>query len=171
MRFSNSHFFVIFVLGVILLYSYYYFLAEDPNNISALWGTIKGNLLSFYYVSMLLSALGFIALVVYLFNTNNLTNGQIKQLFLSMMAIVVISMLWLPISLLYLKDKNMSYRIMDLIVLFLVAASSFYCAYVLYKIKDKEHQVLKNVALGGMSYFFFHTFFLDFITWSSNVLI
>jgi len=171
MRFNNSHFFVIIVLGVILLYSYYFFLSENKNSVTQLWGTIKGNLLNFYYISMILSAFGFIALLVYLLNTNNLTSIQIKQLFLSMMAIVVISMLWLPLSLLYLKDKSMIYRILDLIVLFLVAASSYYCAYIIYSIKDKEHQTLKNIALGGMGYFFFHTFFLDFITWSANVII
>ena len=119
---------------------------------------------------MILSAIGFLILVFYLLSSNSLTELQIKQLFSALLSIVIISMLWLPLSLLFLRDRQTIYKILILLTLFLVAVSSFFASYIVYNIKDKEHEFLKNSAFIGMFYLFLHTFFLDFIIWSSNVL-
>jgi hypothetical protein len=166
MKFGNNNILIISILGVILLYSYYYFLKYDPKLL--LWGKIKGNLLNIYYISMILSLIGFILLFYYLIINNNFTQNDINKLLFSLICIIVLSMFWMPLSLYYLKNKSTLIKYLDLLVLFLVALSTFYLLTVLYNANDNKNIISKRLAFSGMIYFFIHTFFFDFITWSYN---
>jgi len=167
MEFNKIYIFILAILGIILLYSYYYFFKND-NNSKKLWGKINGNLLKIYYVSMLLSTLGFLLLFYYIVTSNIFTQNNINLIFGLLVAIIVISMFWMPLSLNYLKNKNESIKYLIILVLFLVALSTLYLLYILQNINDKSNKFSKNLALIGMSYFFIHALFFDTITWSYN---
>ena len=167
MQFNRSYIFILAILGIILLYSYYYFFKND-NNSKKLWGRINGSLLNVYYVSMLLSTLGFLLLFYYIVTSNNFTQNNINLIFGLLIAIIVISMFWMPLSLYYFKNKSITIKYLIILVLFLVALSTLYLLYVLKNINDKYNSLSKNLALIGMTYFFIHAFFFDTITWSYN---
>lgn len=168
MKFNNSYIIILTILGVILLYSYYYLAITNKNTVLKLWGRIKGNFLYLYYLSMLLSAIGFLLLYYYLLISNNLTKDQINKLFISLVLIVVISMFWMPLSLYYLKNPKIIYKYLILLILLLVALSILYLLFVLSAIKDDKNKIQKQAAIIGMSYFFIHAFFFDFTMWSYN---
>jgi len=165
MIFDRMYITILSIFGIALLYSYYYFL-QDNNNILKLWGRIKGNLLNIYYVSMLLSTIGFILMFFYLFYSNNFTNNDILNIFICISMIVLISILWTPLSLTYIKTKENIYKYSTLLVLFLVALFTVLLIISLYNVKETKYILYKNIALGGMIYFFIHAFFFDFLIWS-----
>jgi hypothetical protein len=165
MIFDRSYILILSLFGIILLYSYYYFL-KDNNNTLKLWGSIKGNLLNIYYISMLLSLIGFILLFSYLLYSNIFSKNDILKIFIYISMIILISIFWTPLSLEYLKTKNNIYKYITFFVLFLVALFTFLLLITLYNIKDNKYILNKNFALIGMSYFFIHVFLFDFIMWS-----
>lgn len=167
MKFDNIYIVILSILGIILLYSYYY-LFKNNKNAPKLWGRISGNLLNIYYFSMLLSTIGFLLLFYYIIKTNIFTQNNINQIFISLLAIIIISMVWMPLSLYYMKNKNDLIKYLIIIVLLLVAISTLYLLYVVNNINDNNNKIYKTLALIGMSYFFIHAFFFDTITWSYN---
>ena len=167
MIFDRMYIIILSLFGIGLLYSYYYFL-QDNKNILKLWGRVKGNLLNIYYVSMLLSTIGFILMFFYLFYSNNFTKSDILNIFICISMIVLISVLWTPLSLTYVKTKENIYKYLTLLVLFLVALFTVLLIISLYNVKDTKYILYKNIALGGMIYFFIHAFFFDFLIWSYN---
>ena len=169
MLFNREYIIILAILGIALLYQYYYF-ATTEKNVLQLWGRIKGTLLNVYYVSMILSALGFLVFFYYLFISNSFSSSEITKLFIALLLIIIISMFWMPLSFRYLKKKSDLLKYLIILVLFLVAASTMYLIYVLYNVKEQKYVAYKNAALGGMIYFFIHAFFFDCITWSYNYL-
>jgi hypothetical protein len=167
MLFNRSYIVILSLFGIILLYSYYYFL-KDNNNTLKLWGPIKGTLLKIYYVSMLLSLIGFILLLSYLLYSDKFLKNDILNIFIYISMIILISIFWTPLSLAYLKNKKKRYKKIILFVLFLVALSTFSLLISLYNVNDTKYKFNKNLALIGMSYFFIHVFLFDFIIWSYN---
>ena len=167
MRFDIAYIFIISILGLILLYSYYYFIKTNKISMK-LWGNISGNLLYVYYLSMLLSTIGFLFLFYYLITTTTLEKDDIKNLFYGLLGIVVISMLWMPLSLRYLSNKTLLNKLLIIIVLLLVAISTVYVIFSLNAIKYKYNRTSYLLALYGMLYFFFHAFFFDSILWTYN---
>jgi hypothetical protein len=167
MKFDNTYIIIISILGIILLYSYYYY-ATTNKNVMKLWGSISGNLLYVYYTSMLLSAIGFLFLFYYLIISNTLTKDNINNIYYGLLGIVVISMLWMPLSLHYLTNKNLLYKILIITVLLLVVISTLYVLYTLNSINDKVNPISYSLALYGMIYFFIHAFFFDSLLWTYN---
>lgn len=167
MNFPFSYLTIIGIIGIILLYSYYYY-ATNYKNVLELWGKIKGNLLFTYYLSMIISAISFLCLIYYLFISKNLNKIEINNLFLGIFSVVFFSIFWMPLSLNYLKNKNNYTKLLIYIVLFIVALSTFYILYTLYNIKDNQNMFVKQIAFFAMIYFFIHVFFFDFILWTNN---
>lgn len=167
MKFDNKYIIIIAILGIILLYSYYYF-GKNTENVNKLWGRIKGNFLNVYYLSMILSTIGFLLLFYYLIISNNFTEDQVNKLFIALLLIVVVSMIWMPLSIYYLKNKKDLYKFLIYIVLFIVAISSLYLIYILNQTKEYKLKLYKNLAMIGMTYFFIHAFLFDFLMWTYN---
>ena len=167
MEFDKKYIAILALFGIILLYSYYYYFKNDKNS-KFLWGKIKGNLLSVYYISMLLSTIGFLLLFSYLFINKNFTESNIKYIFIYLCAIVIISMFWMPLSLQYIKTKSELFKYLTIITLFLVAFFTVLLLNILLKLNDNKNIIMKNLAIIGIFYFFIHAFCFDFITWSYN---
>ena len=168
MKFNKEYIIIIIILGIILIYSYYYFAKENLKIVNQLWGDIikSKNILNMYYLSMFLSLFGFLFLFYYLMINNTFTQNNIYHIFILLLFIVIFSIFWMPLSLNYLKNKSNLIKYLILFVLFVVALSSFILSITLFKIVDNKNILIHNLAMIGMSYFFIHTFFFDFILWS-----
>lgn len=158
---------VLFISGIVLLYSYYR-LGKNTPYVEKLWGKIDGNFRNVYIYSIFISALPFL-ITVYYINFNKKLDQKIKNnIYLGLLSVVLFSIFWMPLSILYLIKKEDKCMIRQLVIftLFLVAASAFYVLNELKKIDDNS--LLYKSSFYGMCYFFFHVFVLDFITWSYN---
>jgi len=160
--------FCIGILGTLLLYSYYYYGTNNKKNAIKLWGGINSHLKTFYIISMGLSALGFLSLLSYLFKSSSLSSLQTSHIVIALLCIVIFSLLWMPLSLFYLETGSSSLSIQYTIIsiLLVVAFASLYSLTLINNIKETTYKLHKQVAFVGMSYFFFHTFFLDSLLWS-----
>ncbi len=170
MEFNNIYFSIISILGILLLYSYYYFLNLKKSNLHDLWGKIKPetNFYNFYLISMIIAALGFILMMNYLLVGNLFTQNDIKHIFISTLIILIASIFWMPLSLEYIKHPSIWLKIIIIIILLMVACGGYYIILRLYWIKDTKHNIARILSILGMIYFFFHTFILDCIIWSKN---
>ena len=164
MSFNSFYLFIIIIFGLLLLYSYYEFLA-NANSMEIFWGAIKGNLRTFYMISLGVIICAFILLLFYLMNTNSLTEMEGFKIFIALFGITIFSLFWLPLSVLYVNyNKNKSFvKLLIIITLFLVAFSAFYFLTVFKDVKDNS--LYKNIVFYSMVYLFCHVFFLDFIFW------
>jgi len=167
MRFPFYYFIIIGILGLILLYSYYYYAVNTPN-VLKLWGKIKNNFLYTYYISIFISVLLFLFLLSYLAISKNFEKNDINKLFIAISSIIFFSLFWMPLSIQYLKKHNYFTKFLIYLVLFLISLSSFYLLTILSNINDSQHIVLKNISFYGMIYFFIHVFCFDFILWTYN---
>lgn len=107
---------------------------------------------------MLLSALGFLFLFYYLIVSNSFTQKQINQIFIALILIVGISIIWMPLSIYYLKNKKNMIKILIIAVLLAVALSSLYLIYILNQVQENKLILTKRLALLGMIYFLFMHF-------------
>ncbi len=164
MNFPKEQFVPIFILAVLLLYSYYYFSQKYPNIIENLWGTIKGDLRQFYIYSLLVCFVFFFFIFIFLYTYNKFEEIEINTIIIALYGIVLTSILWMPLSIIYYKKPDNLLRLTIIVLLLLVALFAFILFYTLYKIKDNS--LIKNVSTIGAFYFFFQTFFLDFLYWN-----
>lgn len=171
-RIELSSFLMLFSLGIVLLYSYYYLATKNKSIVNALWGNIRNikHLIPVYIGSMFLSAVGFLAALYYLYKTTSLTPYEKQRIPIALMVIVFASLFWMPLSLNYLKNKTkpayLKYAIIA--VLSIVAFASLYSTVLINTIREKNYKLEQKIATIGMSYFFIHTFFFDNLSWNYN---
>jgi len=166
MKVSYFSFIYIAILGSLLIYSYYYYGTNDPKNALKLWGDIDSYLRTFYIISMGLSAIGFLTLLSYLLKSNSLSSLQASHIVIALLCIIIFSLFWMPLSLVYLKSSYVSIKYSIIVILLIVAFASLYSLTLINNIKEKTYNLHKQMALIGTSYFFFHTFVLDSLLWS-----
>ena len=171
-RIELSSFLMIFPLGILLLYSYYYLATKNKKIVNDLWGNIRNikHLIPVYIGSMFLAAVGFLCALYYLYKTTSLTPYEKKIIPIALMVIVIVSIFWMPLSLNYLKNKTKpSYlKYVIIVVLSIVAFASLYSTVLINNIREKNYKLEQKIATIGMSYFFIHTFFFDNLSWSYN---
>jgi hypothetical protein len=159
--FSNT------ILGAILLFSYYYFININPKIVNKLWGSIKGLERNLTIISGIVTSLLYLVLIYYLsfsFKKSNYNNKLINEIVTYQILLIIISMFWLPLSIEYIKNKNILLKFSIILTLFLVAIFAFIIFYKLLNIEDNK--LIKKLALFAAFMLFFHTFFLDFINWN-----
>ena len=161
-----------FILGSILIYSYYHYITKSRVPIKKLWGKAF-DLKHLYLISMVLAAIGYILVVVFsVFKTPNtkINNAIISNLMVIQVVIIVVSMLWMPMTLVYLKEKaSRSYTMIAIVfILFIVALASAKQMIIVRNITPENNQCaryMKTAAIVGAGYFLFHTFAFDFLGW------
>ncbi len=176
MDFPKSYIFIILLLSIILILSYPYFLKD---NAEYLWGPIKGNFRKIYYISIFLVFIGFIPLSYLLLTCKQWSTTEINNIFYSFLVLIIMSWIWIPLSVQYAISKNNSsknmYRMIIVIVLLLVSLSIVSLYFISKKHFENHPQLYKNTYFKsllfiGLFYAFFHTFFMDFILWAYLVL-
>ena len=150
------------LVGALLLVSYAYFL-QNTKNYTVLWGSIRGNLLSVYKISLFIVALCFLLIFAYLIHSRMIEK---REFIMPLTAFLLFSMCWMPLSLAYHSSPSTFVCIADIMVLFLVSMSALVLSYRLYKTKNKS--VFSNVATLSALYIFLHCFLLDTCIWSYN---
>ena len=153
------------LVGLLLISSYYYFGSiSTMKNIEELWGGIEGGLRTYYIVSIFLCAAAFTLLFIYVNSSQKISSSVKHCLYISMMSIALISLYWMPLSMFYLKKKDIFIKLLILFTLFIISLSAFFILYELNKIEDSS--ILYKFTFYSMCYFFFHVTALDFIIWS-----
>ena len=157
------------VLGAILLFSYFYLGTQNKGVVEKLWGNIKGNIRTFYTVSIFVAAIGYLYMVYFLgFEVKN-NNSIINKLLIHQIVIIVFSMLWMPLSIKYLSNKNTLLKILIILVLFIVGIAALANTITLRNLEvSKKLITKKNWAIAGSAYLFFQTFIMDFLSWNYN---
>jgi hypothetical protein len=170
MNFPTSYILIILLLSIILIISYPYFLA---GNTEYLWGPIKGNLRKIYYISIGFVLLGFLPFAYFLLNYPHWSQNEVKQIFYSLVTLIVASWFWIIFAIMYAKKSfNLDLlRFIIVITLLVVSLSILYMIMILQNHKPlQKEDLLKAFIYVGLGYAFFHTFFMDFILWTYLVL-
>ncbi len=172
MNFPIQNTLFIAILGSILLYSYYYFSKSFPGAIEKLWGNIKGKTRQFYYYSIAFCFIAYIFIFLYFFTKNDFDKDTIYKITLAISGMILASIIWMPLSIQYLKTRIELLRIMIILTLLLVSLFAFYLIIIIQHQKETNSykNILKNIALVGSAYFFFQVFFLDFVYWNTQFL-
>lgn len=169
MQFNRIYLFIIILLFLTLLYSYYYFSKSAPN-FQKLWGRIQESKKNIYYGSIFITLVAFIIFLYYLWASNSFIDDktgihQTRKLFVILVIFLLLSISWTPMSLYYLTNKSTTLKYQIILLMFLIPLSLIYPIYVLYNLQDDKHKLLKNISLAGIIYYFLHTFILDGILW------
>lgn len=165
--------FVYFVLGAVLIYSYYHYITKGGVSVKTLWGKAY-SMRQIYTMSIILCLISYLIIMLFVvFKTPNSRQNTalISNLVVINVLIITISMLWLPLTILYVKEKRSKGVSMMgvLLVLFIVGMASYKQINLVNALTPESNncaQTMKTVATIGAGYFFFHTFFLDFLGWS-----
>jgi hypothetical protein len=167
MNFPKTYFYIISILGILLLCSYYFLSLIKKSNAHNLWGRIKqnGDLKDYYQISMILAAIGFIIMMIYLLVSDSFTEKDIKHIFILSLLIVVVSMFWMPLSLYYMNNPTIWLKYIIGILLLIIPFSAYCLLLILYRMNEKKHTNIRILSLIGMIVFFLHTFILDSIIW------
>lgn len=162
------------VIGSLLLFSYYYYIKNGGIGLKTLWGFAYPHR-NIFYVSMVFALISWLLIFefVLLSSRNSLVNARVISNLSTVQAIIiVVSMLWLPLVLIYAKSKtnpkNPFLMLGILFVLLVVALASLKQIFIIRKIEHDNCKVAnlsKNLAIAGGVYFFIHTFFFDFLAW------
>ena len=109
----------------------------------------------------------YIFIIYYIgFHTNKLDKKQINDIIRYQIILIMASMLWMPLSIKYLDNKELLTKVAIILILFVVAMCALAIFYKIYKLEDQSKY--KNYALIGAVMLFYHTFFLDFLNWNYN---
>lgn len=165
------------IFGSILLYSYYHYIKYSDVSVKKLWGGAF-KVKNIYGLSMLIVALGYLSTVFFiLFKTKNNLNNKtlISEILIVQALIITISMLWLPLTLKYIKSNdNVAIKLSVILTLLIVGLASLKQVFLVTKLNalnTRCAEITKKIAIIGSSLFFIHTFFLDFIGWNVGFFI
>ena len=159
------------ILGTLLLFSYFYIGSQQKKGtVEKLWGNIKGTSRTLTIMSIFIAGILYLPIIYYLgFKTDGANKELLKQILKYQAIFIIVSMIWMPLSISYLENKNILTKFGIIMTLFVVAMSVLMFSYKIFKL-DTPLNNLKIMALVGCAYLFFHTFFMDFIVWNYNFL-
>jgi hypothetical protein len=162
------------ILGISLLYSYYYYIKTGGVSGKILWGR-SYSVRKLYIASMILAAIGYLLVLGFsIFKTVDSSKNRalLSNLIIIQILILVMSMLWLPLTLDYIKgNRKPLTMIAVVIVLFIVGISAFKQMKLIQQLTPENTQCAKmtqTASVMGAGVFFIHTFFFDFIGWSAG---
>ena len=134
-----------------------------------LWGRIKEEYKNLYLLSILLASICYLLMLHFVvFRVKN-NNSKMRQILAFQIIIILASMLWMPLSIKYNKNKNTLVKFMVIITLFIVAIASLGNTFTVSSLTvPKKENMYKINAVVGSLYLFFHTFVVDFLFWNYN---
>ena len=157
--------------------SYRYFDRYVP--IKKLWGNIDKGLQSIYTYSMFITTLCFLSIIFFIHTSVNADTkvfgtkfgeGGFDYYFQPLALIILPSMIWMPLTYLYLIDGSFLWRYAIVATLMAVALGSCLLMYALQNTIPKEminnRLRARNVAVNASKYVAFHLTILDAIYWT-----
>lgn len=159
--------------GAAVLGSYVLWLRGSPGGADALWGGVPARLRPVYTVSMILSAIGYLAIFYYLHfepgpDEVTIGGGLGFVWFIPVIVLMLFpSALWMPLSSLYADRPSRGAWIGVRAVLFVVGLASIALAWALFTLRPNNSDTAYWFAVVGSCYFAFHTFVLDAVLWAA----
>jgi hypothetical protein len=159
--------------GVAVIGSYVIGLRGKAGASDALWGGVPAKVRPVYGVSMMLSAVGFLALLFYIFFKLDPPDVVIAgrygfDLFFPIFITILLpSALWMPLSKMYVEQPSTLMWIVVRVMLFLVGLASIELVWALFALDLETRGVAYWFAVVGSCYFAFHTFVLDAVLWAA----
>ena len=158
--------------GIVVIGSYIYGLNGQSGGANILWGGVPEGIRPVYFVSMILSALGYFAFLYYiLFRLNpgdvNIAGTFGFSIFFSIFILILLpSALWMPLTNLYVGTPGTGTWVIIRIILALVGIGSIALVWALLSLQPREG-VAYWLSIAGSGYFAFHTTILDAIIWAA----
>lgn len=158
--------------GIAVIGSYVYGLNAQSGGASVLWGGVPENIRPVYFVSMILSALGYFAFLYYILfrlspDEATIANTFGFSLFFAIFILILLpSALWMPMTNIYVDTPSTATWVIVRTVLTLVGIGSIALLWALFSLPTKEG-VAYWLAVAGSGYFAFHTAVLDAVVWAA----
>lgn len=159
--------------GAAVIGSYVVGLRGASGGSSALWGGVSERLRPVYTVSMVLSAVGYLAVLFLLFfklDPGEVTIGGrsgFTLLYPIFLLILLPSAAWMPLTKRYVGRPGTGTWIAVRVVLLVVGLASIALAWALLTVDPDDHDAAYWAAVVGSCYFAFHTFVLDALLWAA----
>ena len=172
---------LVLLLGAFVPISYYltYKAFKSRVPINKLWGNVDTGLRGFYKLSMFLCLFGMLAVLFFITMSvdkdtkilnKKYSQGGINYLIQSLALIIVPSLVWMPLSYMYLIQPSLLLKIAIVVTLTIVGLGGLLLAYTIkntYPTKMINRNILyKTMAITGANYLAFHLVFLDAIYWT-----
>jgi hypothetical protein len=159
--------------GAAVILSYVFGLNAQAGGANVLWGGVPANIRPLYTVSMILSALGYFAF--FYFILFRLVPGEVViggrfgfSLFYAIfLGILIPSVLWMPLTNVYVGNPSLGVWAGVRIVLALVGIASIALVWALLSLQPRVPAIAYWLAVAGSAYFAFHTAILDAIVWAA----
>ncbi len=163
---------VIALGGIAVIGSYVVGLKGKAGASDAAWGGVPAKVRPLYGVSMILSAIGFLAVLYYIFlelAPDDVVIGSFGfYIFFPIFVVILVpSVFWLPLSKYYLQKPGAGRFAAVQVVLLLVGLASIALAWALFALEVESRAVAFGFAAVGACYFAFHTFVLDALVWTA----
>jgi hypothetical protein len=158
--------------GVAVIGSYIYGLNAQSGGTNVLWGGVPENIRSVYFISMILSALGYFAFLYYILfrldpNQVSIAGTFGFSIFFSIFILILLpSALWMPLTNLYVGTPSTGTWVIIRTILALVGIGSIALVWALLSLQAREG-IAYWLAVAGGGYFAFHTAILDAIVWAA----
>ncbi len=159
--------------GAAVIGSYIFGLGGSSGGANVLWGGVPANIRPVYFVSMIICAVAYFAILYYLFF--RLTPGEVviagrfnySLFYIIFILMLIPSALWMPLTNLYVANPGTGLWIGIRTVLFIVGLASIALCWAILSIQGKVPGVSYWLAVVGAGYFAFHTMILDGIVWAA----
>ena len=160
--------------GLSVLSSYIFCMILYPDRSASLWGSASDPVITFFVISMVLAALGYISFTIFLLRGNKLDAVRvgtisganiINSLYL---VVLVCSTIWMPASISFSMSENILTEFIIRLVLWMVGLASVLILILICKIKfsyGKSSFLYHMFALLGAMIFTIHTLILDAVIW------
>ena len=158
--------------GVSVVGSYVLWLRGSPSGADALWGGVPARIRPVYGVSMILSAIGYLAVLYYLLveavPDEAIIGGNLGfEWFIPIIVLMLFpSASWMPLTSLYVDRPSTGKWIATRTVLFIVGLASIALAWALLALEPSGGAAYW-VAVVGSIWFAFHCFILDGVVWAA----
>ncbi|MBN2258179.1 MAG: hypothetical protein JW704_10195 [Anaerolineaceae bacterium] len=159
--------------GLAVLGSYAWGFLTFPNAADILWGGVPPDLRPVYTVSMFLAAAGYFIFSIFILHLDadkaEIPKKNGYRIFNALYAVILISSaLWLPLTMLTIRQASPLMVWLVRLDLAVVAIASLGLFHALLKVHPRKTAWLQRLAVLGCVFFCFQTVVLDAIVWALN---
>ncbi len=159
--------------GAAVIGSYIFGLRGQSGGAAVLWGGVPENVRPVYFVSMIISALGYFAFIYYILFRLDPSRVSIAgvsgftMFYVIFILMLIPSAFWMPLTNLYVSNPGTGLWVSVRIVLAVVGLASIGLFLALLTMQGKVPGAAHWLAVIGSGYFAFHTAILDAIVWAA----
>ena len=159
--------------GAAVIGSYIFGLKAQAGGADVLWGGVPAGIRPVYGISMILSALGYLAFlyfVLFRLEPDGVTIAgrfHFSLFYIIFLLILVPSAFWMPLTNVFVGNSSTANWVAVRSVLVLVGLASISLLWALLALETQKGGVAYWLAVAGSGYFALHTALLDAIVWAA----